>query len=153
VSIVGLEDEALVLPRDTPSGPFRSLVEHLCAHAGFAPRVVYEVDALPAALALVAAVISVVLRHGLTVASVPSAATVLPLEGPCLPATERRSRTGHANSARDALHIVCARRSSVRLTGASRPQLSQSRIRVAETRWAACVGAVCAGARGPLCGM
>jgi hypothetical protein len=44
-SIAELEDEALILPRrDTPSAPSRSLVEHLCAQAGFAPCVVYELD-------------------------------------------------------------------------------------------------------------
>jgi hypothetical protein len=63
-------------------------------------------------------------------------------------------RTRRANSALVMrLHVICVCRSSVRLTGASRPQLSQSRIRVAETRWAACVGAVCAWVRGGRCGV
>ena len=38
VGLGELEGEPLVLPRrDTPAGRFRSLVEHLCAQAGFAP--------------------------------------------------------------------------------------------------------------------
>jgi DNA-binding transcriptional LysR family regulator len=80
VSITDLEEEPLILPRrDTPAGRFRSLVEHLCAQAGFAPRVAYELDDLPAAQAFVAAGIAVVPMHGLTLATVPSGATVRPL--------------------------------------------------------------------------
>jgi DNA-binding transcriptional LysR family regulator len=80
VSVTDLEEEPLILPRrDTPAGRFRSLVEHLCAQAGFAPRVAYELDDLPAAQAFVAAGIAVVPMHGLTLATVPSGATVRPL--------------------------------------------------------------------------
>jgi hypothetical protein len=111
-----------------------------------------KVDALPAAQALVAAVVALVPRHGLRGRQRPTRHHRHAARGVLFPATERRSRMGHANSARDALHIVCACRSSVRLTGASRSQLSRSRIRVARTRWAASVGAACAWARRPLCG-
>jgi DNA-binding transcriptional LysR family regulator len=80
VSLADLEDEPLVLPRrDTPAGRFRSLVEHLCAQAGFAPRLAYELDDLPAAQAFVAAGIAVVPMHGLTLATVPAGATIRPL--------------------------------------------------------------------------
>jgi DNA-binding transcriptional LysR family regulator len=80
VSIADLEAEPLILPRrDTPAGPFRSLVEHLCAQAGFAPRVAYELDDLPAAQAFVAAGIAVVPMHGLTLTTVPRGATTRPL--------------------------------------------------------------------------
>jgi DNA-binding transcriptional LysR family regulator len=80
VSLADLEGEALLLPRrDTPAGRFRSVVEHLCAQAGFAPRVAYEIDDLPAAQAFVAAGIAVVPMHGLTLATVPPGATVRPL--------------------------------------------------------------------------
>jgi DNA-binding transcriptional LysR family regulator len=80
VSVNDLEDEPLGLPRrDTPAGRFRSVVEHLCAQAGFAPRVAYELDDLPAAQAFVAAGIAVVLMHGLTLTTVPPGATTRPL--------------------------------------------------------------------------
>jgi DNA-binding transcriptional LysR family regulator len=80
VSIGDLEDEPLILPRrDTPAGRFRSVVEQLCAQAGFAPRVAYELDDLPAAQAFVAAGIGVVPMHGLTLTTVPRGATVRPL--------------------------------------------------------------------------
>jgi DNA-binding transcriptional LysR family regulator len=80
VSVNDLETEPLVLPRrDTPAGRFRSLVEHLCAQAGFVPRVAYELDDLPAAQAFVAAGIAVVPMHGLTLASVTPGATAVPL--------------------------------------------------------------------------
>jgi DNA-binding transcriptional LysR family regulator len=80
VSIADLEQEPLILPRaDTPAGRFRSLVEHLCAQAGFAPRVAYELDDLPAVQAFVAAGIGVVPMHGLTLGTVPLGATVRPL--------------------------------------------------------------------------
>ena len=80
VSIADLEQEPLILPRtDTPAGRFRSLVEHLCAQAGFAPRVAYELDDLPAVQAFVAAGIGVVPMHGLTLGTVPRGATVRPL--------------------------------------------------------------------------
>ena len=80
VSIKDLEAEPLVLPRrNTPAGRFRSVVEHLCAEAGFTPRVAYELDDLPAAQAFVAAGIAVVAMHGLTLATVPLGATVRPL--------------------------------------------------------------------------
>jgi DNA-binding transcriptional LysR family regulator len=80
VSVTDLEAEPLILPRrDTPAGRFRSVVEHLCAQAGFAPRVAYELDDLPAAQAFVAAGIAVVPMHGLVLATVPPGATAVPL--------------------------------------------------------------------------
>ena len=80
VSVADLEGEPLILPRrDTPAGRFRSVVEHLCAQAGFAPRVAYELDDLPAAQAFVAAGIAVVAMHGLTLTTVPPGAIVRPL--------------------------------------------------------------------------
>ena len=80
VSIADLEAEPLILPRrDTPAGRFRSVVEHLCAQAGFAPRVAYELDDLPAVQAFVAAGIALVPMHGLTLATVPPGATTRPL--------------------------------------------------------------------------
>jgi DNA-binding transcriptional LysR family regulator len=80
VSIADLEEEPLILPRrDTPAGRFRSVVEHLCAEAGFAPRVAYELDDLPSVQAFVAAGIGVVPMHGLTLATVPRGAAVRPL--------------------------------------------------------------------------
>src|SRR5688500_10939028 len=80
VGIEELESEPLILPRrDTPAGRFRSVVEQLCAQAGFAPRVAYELDDLPAAQAFVAAGIAVVPMHGLTLAMVPPGATTRPL--------------------------------------------------------------------------
>jgi DNA-binding transcriptional LysR family regulator len=76
VSVSDLEGEPLILPRrDTPAGRFRSLIEHLCAQAGFAPRVTYELDDLPAAQAFVAAGIAIVPMHGLTLATLPRGAT------------------------------------------------------------------------------
>jgi DNA-binding transcriptional LysR family regulator len=78
--ITDLEAEPLILPRrDTPAGRFRSVVEHLCAQAGFTPRVAYELDDLPAVQAFVATGIAVVTMHGLTLATVPLGATVRPL--------------------------------------------------------------------------
>jgi DNA-binding transcriptional LysR family regulator len=80
VSVAELEREPLILPRrDTPAGRFRSVVEHLCAQAGFAPRVAYELDDLPAAQAFVAAGIAVVPMHGLLLSTLPSGATARPL--------------------------------------------------------------------------
>ena len=80
VSVADLEAEPLILPRrDTPAGRFRSLVEHLCAQAGFEPRVAYELDDLPAAQAFVAAGIAVVPMHGLILATLPPGATARPL--------------------------------------------------------------------------
>ncbi|HEV2811927.1 MAG TPA: LysR family transcriptional regulator [Solirubrobacteraceae bacterium] len=80
VSVADLEDEPLVLPRrDTPAGRFRAVVEQLCAQAGFAPRVAYELDDLPAAQAFVAAGVATVLMHGLTLTTLPAGATVRPL--------------------------------------------------------------------------
>jgi DNA-binding transcriptional LysR family regulator len=80
VSISDLESEPLILPRrDTPAGRFRSLVEQLCAGAGFAPRVAYELDDLPAVQKFVAAGIAVVPMHGLTLATLPSGAISRPL--------------------------------------------------------------------------
>jgi DNA-binding transcriptional LysR family regulator len=80
VSVTDLEEEPLILPRrDTPAGRFRSVVEHLCAQAGFAPRVAYELDDLPAVQAFVAAGIAVVPMHGLTLGTVPPGAATIPL--------------------------------------------------------------------------
>jgi DNA-binding transcriptional LysR family regulator len=80
VDIADLEAEPLILPRrDTPAGRFRSLVEHLCSQAGFAPQVAYELDDLPAAQAFVAAGIAIVPMHGLTLTTLPPGATVRPL--------------------------------------------------------------------------
>lgn len=80
VSVADLESEPLILPRrDTPAGRFRSLVEHLCAQAGFAPRVAYELDDLPAAQAFVAAGVAVVPMHGLTLATMPAGVLARPL--------------------------------------------------------------------------
>ena len=80
VSIADLEQEPLILPRlDTPAGRFRSVVEHLCAQAGFAPRLAYELDDLPAAQAFVAAGLGVVPMHGLILATLPPGATARPL--------------------------------------------------------------------------
>jgi DNA-binding transcriptional LysR family regulator len=80
VSLADLEAEPLILPRrDTPAGRFRSVVEHLCSQAGFAPRVAYELDDLPAAQAFVAAGIATVPMHGLTLATLPPGATARPL--------------------------------------------------------------------------
>jgi DNA-binding transcriptional LysR family regulator len=80
VRIADLDGEPLVLPRrDTPAGRFRSVVEHLCAQAGFAPRVAYELNDLPAVQAFVAAGIAVVPMHGLTLTTIPPGAAVRPL--------------------------------------------------------------------------
>jgi DNA-binding transcriptional LysR family regulator len=80
VSLTDLEAEPLILPRrDTPAGRFRSVIEHLCAQAGFAPRVDYELDDLPAVQAFVAAGIAVVPMHGLILATLPPGATARPL--------------------------------------------------------------------------
>jgi DNA-binding transcriptional LysR family regulator len=80
VSLIDLEGEPLILPRrDTPAGRFRSVVEYLCAEAGFAPLVAYELDDFPAAQAFVAAGIAVVPMHGLILATLPSGATARPL--------------------------------------------------------------------------
>jgi DNA-binding transcriptional LysR family regulator len=80
VSLADLQQEPLILPRrDTPAGRFRSLVEHLCAQAGFTPRAAYELDDLPAVQAFVATGIGVALMHGLTLSTVPFGTTVRPL--------------------------------------------------------------------------
>jgi DNA-binding transcriptional LysR family regulator len=80
VSLADLEGEPLILPRrDTPAGRFRSVVEHLCSQAGFAPRLAYELDDLPAVQAFVAAGIAIVPMHGLTLATIPPGATARPL--------------------------------------------------------------------------
>ena len=80
VSLADLESEALILPRrDTAAGRFRSLVELLCAEAGFVPRVAYELDDLPAVQAFVAAGVAVVPMHGLTLATMPTGALARPL--------------------------------------------------------------------------
>jgi LysR family transcriptional activator of glutamate synthase operon len=52
---------------------------HLCAQAGFTPRVAYELDDLPAVQAFIAAGIAVVPMHGLTLATLPPGAIALPL--------------------------------------------------------------------------
>ena len=91
VSITDLEGEPLILPRrDTPAGRFRSVVEHLCAEAGFAPRVAYELDDLPAAQAFVAAGIAVVPMHGLTLP--PSRLAPPPARSPSDPPAAAPSR-------------------------------------------------------------
>jgi DNA-binding transcriptional LysR family regulator len=80
VSVADLEAELLILPRrETPAGRFRSVVEHLCSQAGFAPRVAYELDDLPSVQAFVAAGIAIVPMHGLTLATLPRGATARPL--------------------------------------------------------------------------
>jgi DNA-binding transcriptional LysR family regulator len=80
VRITDLDGEPLIMPRrETPAGRFRSVVEHLCAQAGFAPRVAYELDDLPAVQAFVAAGIAVVPMHGLILATLPLGATARPL--------------------------------------------------------------------------
>lgn len=80
VSVGELEGEALGLPRrDTPAGRFRTLVEQLCAEHGFAPRIAYEIDDLPAAKAFVAAGVCVGLMHGLTLIDRPAGVAVVPL--------------------------------------------------------------------------
>jgi DNA-binding transcriptional LysR family regulator len=80
VRIGDLEGEPLVLPRrETPAARFRSVIEHLCAQAGFTPRVAYELDDLPAVQAFVAAGIAIVPMHGLTLTTVPPGAAVRPL--------------------------------------------------------------------------
>ena len=83
VRVTDLETEPLILPRrDTPAGRFRSVIEHLCAQAGFEPRIAYELDDLPAAQAFVAAGIAIVPMHRLTLATVPPGATTRPLAQP-----------------------------------------------------------------------
>jgi DNA-binding transcriptional LysR family regulator len=80
VSLMDLEEEPLILPRrGTPTGRFRSVIEHLCAQAGFAPRVAYELDDLPTVQAFVAAGIAVVPVHGLILATLRRGATARPL--------------------------------------------------------------------------
>jgi len=80
VDLTDLEDEPMILPRrDTPAGRFRSMIEHLCAQAGFAPHVAFELDDLPAAQAFVAAGIAVVPMHRLTLTTLPAGVTVRPL--------------------------------------------------------------------------
>lgn len=80
VRLADLEGEPLLTPRrDTPAGRFRSIVEHLCAEAGFTPRVAYEVDDLGAAQAFAAAGIAVVLMHDLTIAASTPGIAVRPL--------------------------------------------------------------------------
>ena len=80
VSIADLEREPLILPRrDTPAGRFRSVIDYLCAEAGFAPRVAYELEDLPAAQAFVSAGIGVVPMHGLVLATIPPGTIALPL--------------------------------------------------------------------------
>lgn len=80
VSIAELESETLILPpRDRPAGRFRAVIEHLCAQAGFAPRVGYEMDDLPAVQAFVAAGIAIVPMHGLTLATLPPGVVARPL--------------------------------------------------------------------------
>jgi DNA-binding transcriptional LysR family regulator len=80
VGIAALEAEPLVLPRrGTPAGRFRAVVEHLCAQAGFEPRVAYEIDDLSAVQAFVAAGIAMMPMHGLTLATLPPGATTRPL--------------------------------------------------------------------------
>jgi DNA-binding transcriptional LysR family regulator len=80
VAVADLQDEPLILPRrETAAGRFRAVVEHLCAQAGFTPRVAFELDDLLAAQAFVAAGIAVVAMHGLALTTVPAGVTVRPL--------------------------------------------------------------------------
>jgi len=80
VSLADLAPEAHGLPRrDTPAGRFRSVMEHLYAQAGFEPRVVCEVDDLPAAQAFVAAGIAVGAMHGLTLSTLPAGVVARPI--------------------------------------------------------------------------
>jgi DNA-binding transcriptional LysR family regulator len=80
VSVADLETEPLILPRrDAPTGRFRSVIEQLCAEAGFAPRVAYELDDLPAVQAFVAAGIAIVPVHGLILSTLRPGATARPL--------------------------------------------------------------------------
>jgi DNA-binding transcriptional LysR family regulator len=80
ISIAELEGEPLILPRHgTPAARFRTVVEHLCAEAGFSPRAAYELDDPPSAQAFVAAGIAVVPMHGLMLATLPPGATSRPL--------------------------------------------------------------------------
>jgi DNA-binding transcriptional LysR family regulator len=101
VSIADLEDEPLILPRrDTPAGRFRAIIEHLCAQAGFVPRVAFELDDLPAAQAFAATGIAVVPMHGLTLATLPRGVTALPLaEHPAGSRTIEALVAGDAHSA------------------------------------------------------
>jgi DNA-binding transcriptional LysR family regulator len=80
VSISDLETEPLILPRrDTPTGRFRAVIEHLCAEAGFTPRVIYELDDLPAVQAFVAAGMAIVPVHGLILSTTRPGAIARPL--------------------------------------------------------------------------
>jgi DNA-binding transcriptional LysR family regulator len=80
IRVADLEGEPLILPpRDRPAGRFRSVVEHLCAQEGFAPRIGYEMDDLPAVQAFVAAGIAIVPMHGLTLATLPRGVVARPL--------------------------------------------------------------------------
>ena len=80
ISLADLRAEPFGLPRrDTPAGRFRSVMEHLCAQAGFEPRVACEVDDLPAAQAFVAAGIVVGAMHGLTLSTLPPGVIARPL--------------------------------------------------------------------------
>ena len=80
VSLADLDGKPLILPRrDAPDGRFRSMIEHLCAEAGFAPTVAYELDDLPAAQAFVATGIALVPMHGLILATLPPGVVARPL--------------------------------------------------------------------------
>lgn len=80
ISIADLEGIPMGMPRrDTPAGRFRSLVFHLCSQAGFEPRIAYEIDDLPAAVAFAAAGIGLGLMHALTHVHLPPGVTSLPL--------------------------------------------------------------------------
>jgi len=80
IDLAQLADEPFMLPRfDTPAGRFRSLLEQLCAEAGFSPRAAYEVNDLVAYQAFVAAGISVAVMHELTIVHGIPGTTVRPL--------------------------------------------------------------------------
>jgi DNA-binding transcriptional LysR family regulator len=80
VHLTDLASEPLLVPRrDTAAGPFRSLVEHLCAEHGFAPHVAYEVDDHAGAQAFAAAGVAVVLMHRMIVATPRPGVVVRPL--------------------------------------------------------------------------
>ena len=83
VRLTDLASEPLLVPRrDTPAGPMRSLVEHLCAEHGFVPHVAYEVDDHTAAQAFAAAGIAIVLMHRMIVSTPRPGVVVRPLADP-----------------------------------------------------------------------
>ena len=96
-------------------------MEHLCAQAGFAPRVAYELDDLPAAQAFVAAGIAVVPMHGLTLATLPPGATARPL-------AERPRRQPHDRGARPAAARTPVADDLLERLGGRRARLCATRV-------------------------